>query len=582
MIVVPILIGSTCIGSLTFAESERAVSFAARDLDVALVVARQVAMALENIKTFEREQHITERLRFLARVTEPLFATLDQAKMLELLLHSFADAFADYGFAGKLVDGRLQIIVEIGTKARLRDVAEREIVEALTKRRSIFCGGTPEFGSRGRLKAGPLYETDPPRSWMMTPLLVGDAIFGALVCCSNARSYDAADAELFDEIGRRASLALDHAESFTRERQLIQTLQQATLPTRLAPVKGASLSAVYRPAASEVQVGGDWYDAFDLDDHRVLLTVGDVTGHGLEASIVMGKLRHAINVVAMYEPDPVRILDAAERVLLRRYPAAVATAFVAIFDARNRTVTYANAGHPYPLLRSNDGSLQELRADGLPIGLRFAGPPVRAASKSVAGAALLAFYTDGLTEATRDMIAGERRLREALRSEAIFYVANPAGFIESFCLGTPSRDDVAILLLNFVESKRWAFDSSDWRAARLVRREFLSAIASVAEPGSDYKGAELIFGELAANVAQHAGGSIEIALDWHEGVAVLHVVDRGEGYMTGKQTEADLLTEHGRGLWLVQRLGAHLDVELLPGYGTHVRAVLPIRRIPSL
>ncbi len=313
MIVVPILIGSTCIGSLTFAESERAVSFAARDLDVALVVARQVAMALENIKTFEREQHITERLRFLARVTEPLFATLDQANMLELLLHSFADAFADYGFAGKLVDGRLQIIVEIGTKARLRDVAEREIVEALTKRRSIFCGGTPEFGSRGRLKAGPLYETDPPRSWMMTPLLVGDAIFGALVCCSNARSYDAADAELFDEIGRRTSLALDHAESFARERQLIQTLQQATLPTRLAPVKGASLSAVYRPAASEVQVGGDWYDAFDLDDHRVLLTVGDVTGHGLEASIVMGKLRHAINVVAMYEPDPVRILDAAER-----------------------------------------------------------------------------------------------------------------------------------------------------------------------------------------------------------------------------------------------------------------------------
>ena len=71
-----------------------------------------------------------------------------------------------------------------------------------------------------------------------------------------------------------------------------------------------------------MQVGGDWYDAFDLDDHRVLLTVGDVTGHGLEASIVMGKLRHAINVVAMYEPDPVRILDAAERVLLRRYPAA--------------------------------------------------------------------------------------------------------------------------------------------------------------------------------------------------------------------------------------------------------------------
>jgi GAF domain-containing protein/anti-sigma regulatory factor (Ser/Thr protein kinase) len=581
MIVVPLFVGSSCIGTLSFAESERPTSFAGCDVDVAVVVARQLTMALENIKTFERERHVTEGFRFLARVTERLFTTLDHMKTLEVLVEPLVGSFADYAVAATVTKGRLRIVAASGTQAQFRDVAEREILASLRERRSILSRETREVGSSGRLKAGPLIETSHPRSWMMVPILLGDTVFGALVCCSNSRRYDPGEFEFFEEIGRRASLALDHAESFARERRLIQTLQQATLPTRLATVEGASLSAVYRPAASEVQVGGDWYDAFDLDDHRVLLTVGDVTGHGLEASIVMGKLRHAINVVAMYEPDPVRILDAAERILLRRYPNAVATAFVAIFDSRRHAVTCANAGHPYPILRSNDGSLQELEADGLPIGVRSAARSAPSVTKRIDDAALLAFYTDGLTEATRDPLAGEGLLREALSSDAVLYVERPAEFLENFCLRGQPRDDVAILLLNFVKSRHWKFDSSDGRAARIARREFLASLGASAQPGSDLKAAELTFGELTANVAQHAGGPIEVALEWRGENAVLHVIDRGEGYAAAPGTQTDPLTERGRGLWLIQRLGADLGVEILPGFGTHVRATLPIRPLSS-
>ena len=575
MIVVPLFVAKSCIGTLSFLESERPASFAARDVDVAVVVGRQLAMALENIKTFEREQQVTERFRFLARVTECLFATLDPVKMFELLLQALGEEFADYGMAASLVDGELRSVASVGTKVRLRDTTEREMVAALRERRSILAGSVPDVGRGGRLKAGPLFETTRPRSWMMVPLFVGDSVYGALICCSNSHRYDRGQLELVEEIGRRASLALEHAESFARERRLVQTLQQATLPSRLAAVEGASLSAIYRPAASEVQVGGDWYDAFELDDHRVLLTVGDVTGHGLEASVVMGKLRHAINVVAMYEPDPVRILDAAERVLLRRYPSSVATAFVGIFDARDRTLTYANAGHPYPILRRVDGSLKELEANGLPIGLRSVGPPVAPVTERVEDAALLALYTDGLTEATRDMLAGERTLREALSSEAVCYVESPAEFLENVCLPHQAPDDVAILLLNFIESRRWAFHSSDWRAARRARREFVAHLEACAGPGTDLKAAELIFGELTANVTQHADGPIQVALETHGRNAVLHVVDRGEGFAATESRMVDLLTEHGRGLWLIQQLGAQLEVEVLPGFGTHVRAVLP-------
>jgi GAF domain-containing protein/anti-sigma regulatory factor (Ser/Thr protein kinase) len=572
MIVVPLLVGTSCIGALSFLESERSSSFATQDVDVAVVVARALTMALENIKTFERERQITSRFRFLARVTERLFETLDSTQTLQLVVDTLHQGFADYAVAAALNDEALRIIAAAGTKGRFREISERRIAAALRERRSLL--------SASLSKSGPLFEASNPRSWMMVPLYMGDAVFGAIVCCSNSRGYDAGELEVLEEVGRRTSLALDRAESFARERRLIQTLQKATLPTRLATIADASLSAVYRPAALEVQVGGDWYDAFDLDGRRVLLTVGDVTGHGLEASIVMGKLRHAINIVAMYEPNPVRILDAAEEILLRRYPGSVATAFVAIYDADRRTITYANAGHPYPILRRADGSLKELEAEGLPLGLRAARPNVKSVTESIDGASLIALYTDGLTEATRDTVAGERTLREALGSDAVFYVENPAEFVEKFCLRGPSPDDVAVLLLNFVQSHRWTFDSSDWRAARLARREFAAGLAA-AGPHGDLRAAELIFGELAANVAQHVGGPIEAALEWRDGSAVLHVIDRGEGYASTQRSAADLLTEHGRGLWLIQRLGADLSIEVLPGYGTHVRARLPITRTPA-
>jgi serine phosphatase RsbU (regulator of sigma subunit) len=565
LIIVPVVIGTTCIGAISFLESERPASFAAHDVDIAIVVARQLAMALKNIETFEREQQLTQRFQFIARASERLFTTLDPTKLLELLLEALGNGFADYGVAVRSSEGRIRIVASVGTNAPLRDNAEREVMAALRDRRPLLAGTIPRVRQAPRFSGGPLLERSQPQSWMMVPLFIGDTIYGAIICCANSHRYDAGDLEVLQEIGHRASLALEHAESSARERRLIQTLQQATLPPRLARIDGASLSATYRAAASEVQVGGDWYDAFDLDDHRILLTVGDVMGHGLEASSIMGKLRHGINVVAMYENDPARILDAVERFLSHRYAGSVATAFVAVFDARNRSLRYANAGHPYPILRRTDGSLEELEADGLPIGLRSEAPAVKARTEHLDDALLLAFYTDGLTEATRDISSGERLLREALGSDAIFYVQNPAQYLEGFCLRDQPSDDVAILLLNFVKSRRWTFDTGDRRAMNRARREFLAELAASAVPTADLKAAQLIFRELVANT-ERGRGTLDVALDWQDGAAVLHVIGREE--------------MHDRESWLreVQRLGGQVHLEILPGgLGTHASATLPVR-----
>ena len=304
-IAVPVFAGTSCTGTICFLETARPASFAAPDVDVAVAVVRQLALALENIKAVERERHVTDRFQFLAQTTERLFATPDAVKLQQLLLDTLVEVLADYAVAATLRDERLRITLASGTPlAQLREESERELLAALGEGRSLLFGAGAPF--RRRPKLGPLKDTRPPKSWMMVPLLAGDVAHGAIICCSNARSFDAGELELLEEIGRRASFALEHAQSFERERRLAHTLQQATLPSHLATVENASLSFVYRPAASEVQVGGDWYDAFEIDGRRILLTVGDVTGHGLQASIVMAKLRHAINVVALYESNPVR------------------------------------------------------------------------------------------------------------------------------------------------------------------------------------------------------------------------------------------------------------------------------------
>lgn len=559
LVVAPLLVGQTCAGAIAFGEWQRRASFGAREVDIALIVARQLAMTLESIKTFEREQLLTERFRFLARVTERFFTTTNFRETLTLLVNALGEQYADSVLAVVLETNCLRVLARAGTDGSLNDESASVIAASLGARRSILNGAL--------LKNGPFDTGKRPDSWMMAPLFSGDAVYGAIVCSRNEGHYDASDLELLEEIARRTSLALEHAESTAREHRLIQTLQEATLPAQLAAVDGAALSAVYRPASSEVQIGGDWYDAYQLDDRRVLLTVGDVTGHGLEASIVMGKMRHAINIVALYERSPARILDAAEGILLRRYPNSVATAFVAIIDTRAGTLTYANAGHPYPLLRNVDGTIKELAADGLPLGLRSAAPPAKPVTERIDGAALLAFYTDGLTEATHDALVGERRLRDAVMTDAIFYVDNAANFIERFVLDRDAPDDVALLVLNFFPAHRWTFDSQDWQAVKAARREFVAQLEMRGAAAPDVRAAELIFGELVADVAQYAPGTMRAALAFHESGAELHLIYGDDGMANAEQQHR---------LWLVGRLGAQLKLETLAGYGTHVTASLPV------
>src|SRR6202011_3725109 len=133
---------------------------------------------------------------------------------------------------------------------------------------------------------------------------------------------------LLHELAARAAVAIENAQLYAREHRVAMTLQRAMLPAVLPEVPGLTFDAVYFPGATEAEIGGDWYDAIALADGRVVVSIGDVTGRGLTAAVIMGRMRQAIETLATYESDPVRLLDAADSVLRRSHPDAIVTALV--------------------------------------------------------------------------------------------------------------------------------------------------------------------------------------------------------------------------------------------------------------
>ena len=142
-----------------------------------------------------------------------------------------------------------------------------------------------------------------------------------------------------------------------------ETLQQSLLPERLPQPDGWSLAAHSRPASAGV--GGDWYDAVPLAGGRVLLVVGDVAGHGLDAASAMAQLRNSLRAYAVEDPDPVRLLRRVDLATAALSPDVIATVVVALLDPVTGRVQVATAGHPIPVVRTAGGA-RLLEVDALP------------------------------------------------------------------------------------------------------------------------------------------------------------------------------------------------------------------------
>ena len=184
-------------------------------------------------------------------------------------------------------------------------------------------------------------------------------------------------------------------ERAEQELRLARSIQQASLPKEVPQLEGWHIAPFYRPAR---EVGGDFYDFFGLEDGRLGIVVGDATGHGVPAALVMASARSMLRAVAQASNSPGDALRRVNDPLATDIPPNMfVTCFYAILDPRSGSLTYANAGHDLPY-RHRDGDFEELRARGMPLGLM---PDMVYEEKEtiLQGGEAALFYSDGLVEA---------------------------------------------------------------------------------------------------------------------------------------------------------------------------------------
>ncbi len=415
------------------------------------------------------------------------------------------------------------------------------------------------------------------RSKIVVPVVAHDAIFGALtfVRTANSDPFDVADMQAAEELGRRAGLAVANAKQYSREQHVAETLQRAFLNHELPNTDTLQFNAMYQGAQVDSALGGDWYDAFAVGD-KIVMTIGDVTGKGVDAARLMVQLRQWVRMAAVVSPEPAPMMTLLNRALIFEGRNELATAFIAVIDERRRCLTYSSAGHPPPIIKPVKGEPHALAGTPcVPLGIYHATDYTQHTAQ-LDGIALIVFYTDGLTEADRDPVQGQAAVERLLSTEEALVTANPARYVSRLVSGKETHDDMAILTVRFGETQgRWAFDVGDSAAAYAIKRDFATAVQAAYGAAADTSFCEMIFSELVGNVLRYAPGRLSLGLSSDARGLWLHVMDDGPGFDGPPTLPSDVWAESGRGLYLVSALAENLEIRRLPEYGTYVKVLLP-------
>ena len=371
------------------------------------------------------------------------------------------------------------------------------------------------------------------------------------------------------------------AQLYERERRIAETLQRSLLPEQLPDIPDVRAAARYIPAASELEVGGDWYDIIPMHDGRLGLGIGDVAGHGVGAAAAMGQVRSAFRAYLLEELPPAQILERLNALLRELLPGAMATLACAQLNPETGTMRIARAGHPPPLLLMPDGVVRIVEG-GLapPLGVIPVIGPEEVEVELPVSSTLL-FYTDGLIERRRESLdQGLQRLEAVLAAAPEDLDAACDQIVEKL-LGVKGVADDAVLLA----IRRVSLVGQPLHLSLPAQPERLAGIRRILgrwlkENGSTPRDtADILVActEACANVIQHAytskDGPMDIVASEEDGAITVSVRDFGI-WMPEASTDEGA----NRGLLLMRGLMDSVDVVSGPE-GTNV---LMRRRIGGL
>ena len=406
-----------------------------------------------------------ERLEFLMRAGALVAATRDRDDLLDQVTQLVVPSLADYCVVFLPTgDGKLRASALSHTDpaqarklARLREhpvpttgplmaqaaysTGATQLVPDVAAELPSWAAAAPELSE--------IVASVAPRSALAAPLPAGQRTLGVMVLGRGRGRprFARSEVEVIEEIARRLATGLANTDTFAREHAIAETLQRAVLPAVLPQIPGLDLAVRYLPATEGANVGGDWYDAFPIPDGRIGLVTGDVAGHSIGSASDMGQVRSLLRAYAIDTPRPGRVLSRTNAALTRLLPDTLASVVYAVLDLATGELSYANAGHPPPLVVTGAGQAEYLGGTtgtmlGACPGSRFSTRHRRLP----VGAGLLC-YTDGLVEDRRRSITeGLATLARALRRAAPASAEQMCATAQGALLGSAARaDDVCLL-----------------------------------------------------------------------------------------------------------------------------------------
>jgi PAS domain S-box-containing protein len=291
------------------------------------------------------------------------------------------------------------------------------------------------------------------RSWVGLPLLAAGAPLGALrFSFGRPRKIIEEERVFLEALAGQCSLAVERAGLYEREHTTAETLQRSLLPDQLPSVPGLVLTAMYRPVAKNMEIGGDWYDAFRLADQRLGVAVGDVMGKGLTAAAGMGRVRNALRALALTDPRPAAVLGGLDRLFnATEQEEQVTTLAYLVIDPDTGNGVLGNAGHlPALVLEAGCAPRFNQVEAGTPLG--WASPRKQHAFSLRPGSTAV-FYSDGLVEnRNRGLDAGLEELAAVAARADEELLAQPERLleylVERMLAGHEQDDDVTVLVMH--------------------------------------------------------------------------------------------------------------------------------------
>jgi serine phosphatase RsbU (regulator of sigma subunit) len=443
-----------------------------------LALSSQLAVAVQNARLHERAKELGERLertleserraarqlRGLYEISHSFAESLSLQATLDAVARSMVELFGVDAAAIRMPDERgesLDVRAVHVADAKLADTApkllgQRQPMSAPTARR-LLRSGQPMLLEPGMANGQDAHRFLEPflaqgSTAAVLPLATPGEILGTLTLLSldPAKPIDRDTLETAMTVSGHAALAIDNARLYQQQKDFSEMMQHSLLPRELPAVPGLDVGHVYESSA-RVDVGGDVYDFLTLEDGRLAIILGDVTGKGIQAAADMAMAKFSFRALARMHPEPAEFLARANEVIVDEIEVGkFITMLYVLVDPQAGLISCASAGHPAARLVDPEGNVTPLAGLGLALGIEPDQEYETEQAELRPGVSVV-LYTDGVPEARRDgQMYGEERLDELLRRHAKLGPQELAAAILADCrsfAGGELGDDCALVCL---------------------------------------------------------------------------------------------------------------------------------------